>query len=1068
MLKSRHQTIRIINKKIIGFIMVISVIVTMAGCEATSVPEVNPVSETVSEETTEAEKENNETVTESEETAPETEEVKRQVVEQDENGYPYLSEEVDEEYQRDLFVEGSSYLDYTVERTGSVKSLRAETAVLKHNTSGATVYLIRNDDKELGFDISYRVPQLNNADIPHIFEHAIIAASKKYPATDLFFDMANSTYNTFTNAFTHNTCTSYLFSTLSQGQFIKLLDGYMSCMTSPKVLENENYFKREALRYQLYDIDDPITLNGVVFSEDTGSMTDVNDIAGYAVNNSLYPDTIMSNYVGRCYTDLENLNYSNLHDVYDSYYRFDNALIILYGDMDYKAVLEYLDREYLAEHPKKEEPVNIPEIAVPKGYIETDYDIPVYEEDTSGSQNRITYAFDLSGFTPEEEREMFIFSDLMMDSSSTFMKAMKEEGLQWNVIQGVSPYNGWYPTYQLILNTQGEDIDKEIVKKIFDDSLLEVSKNGFPKEIYDVVIKEKELKDAFGRENVTFIDTLSESVAVPWTRTGDPMVMETDEAAFEKLTQDSGQTRVKELAKKLMEVDRKALVYCKEKPGLAEKKEQEIKDYLKNLKADMSESELLKLIDDTKDFDEWSEENITNKNTVISVSDLPEPVIYDTPEITNLGECTVAAVPIDHKDIYDVSFLFDTSTLRQEELYDLVLYLNLLGNTSTKVRSKEEFDRESSLYGNIRTDLSGTDFKEPFKRLYLEVTLSGFTKDFSNNLSLMEEMLTKADYKKDEVLEIVHLLINNYDPSNISSNDAALILSRALEGVSTGFEYYIIRGMHEYLTGLETALSEDETAIETLAEKMENVRDNIWHSDHMIMGIAASPESISEIKSEGKELIDRIPTGIVEDYRETYDYEIPTEKRIGISISSPLQALRGGMILDEAEFKGRYLPFFEALNDRYIIPEMRYRNGAYGANLTYSIGKKLIGLGTSNDPNCRTTMEALDETPAILREMELTDEDLETYTVSAYNKIAVPMSDISRADSGIYNYFAGTDPDYLLNTSEDMKKATLEDKTVAADIIEKVINDGHFVMAGSKSKLEEDKDCFDRVFALNE
>ena len=57
-------------------------------------PEVNPVSETVSEETTEAEKENNGTVTGSEETAPETEEVKRQAVEQDENGYPYLSEEV--------------------------------------------------------------------------------------------------------------------------------------------------------------------------------------------------------------------------------------------------------------------------------------------------------------------------------------------------------------------------------------------------------------------------------------------------------------------------------------------------------------------------------------------------------------------------------------------------------------------------------------------------------------------------------------------------------------------------------------------------------------------------------------------------------------------------------------------------------------------------------------------------------------------------------------------------------------------------------------------------------------
>ncbi|MCR5008144.1 MAG: hypothetical protein K6A76_06135, partial [Oribacterium sp.] len=687
---------------------------------------------------------------------------------------------------------------------------------------------------------------------------------------------------------------------------------------------------------------------------------------------------------------------------------------------------------------------------------------------TSGSQNRITYAFDLSGFTSEEEREMLIFSDLMMDSSSTFMKAMKEEGLQWNVIQGVSPYNGWYPTYQVILNTQGKDIDKEIVKKIFDDSLLEVSENGFPKEIYDVVIKERELQDAFERENVTFIDTLSESIAVPWTRTGDPMVMETDEATFEKLIQDSDQTRVKELAKKLMEVDRKALVYCKEKPGLAEEKEQEIEDYLKNLKADMSESELLKLIEDTKEFDEWNEENVTNKNTVISVSNLPKPVRYDTPEITNLGECTVATVPIEQKDIYDVSILFDTSNFRQEELYDLLLYVNLLGNTSTKERSKEEFDRESSLNGNISIDLTGADFKEPFDRLYVEVTLSGFTKDFSNNLNLMEEMLTKSDYKKDEVLEIVQLLKNNYDPSNISSDDAALILSRALEGVNTGFEYYIIRGMHEYLTGIDTALSEDETAIEALAEKMEKVRDKIWHSDHMIMGIVASPEGISEIKSEGEELIDRIPSGVVEDYRKTYDYEIPTEKRIGICVSSPLQALRGGMILDENEFKGRYLPFFEAINDRYIIPEMRYRNGAYGANLNYSIGKKQIGIGTSNDPNCRTTMEALDETPAILREMDLTEEDLETYTVSAYKKIAVPMSEISRANSGIYNYFAGTDPDHLLNTSEDMNKVTLEDKSDVAEIIEKVINDGYFVVAGSKSKLEEDKDCFDMVFALSE
>ena len=1053
-------------KKITGVILAASLVITMAGCEATSVPEPNPIPESVSEETTAAE--NKETVPGIEETTHDTEEVKRQAVEQDENGYPYLSEEVDEEYQNDLFKEGNSYLDYKVERTGTVKALRADTAVLKHETSGATLYLIRNDDKELGFDISYRVPQLNNADIPHIFEHSILAASDKYPATDLFFDMSNTTYNTFTNAITYNTCTSYPFSTLSQGQFIKLLDGYMSCMTSPKVLENENYFKREALRYQLYDIDDPITLSGVVFSEDMGGMTSGQDISCYAVNESLYPDSIMSYANGRCYTDLENLNYSNLHEVYNSYYRFDNSLMILYGDMDYKAVLEYLDREYLSKYPEKEEPVNIPEIVVPDGYVETEYDIPVYEDDTSGSQNSITYAFDLSGFTPEEERELLVFTALMMDSSSVFMKALREEGLQWNTFSTLSPYNAWYPVYQVMVYTQGEDIDKNVIKKIFDDSLLEVSENGFPKEIYDVVIKERELQDAFEREKVTFIDTLSEAIAVPWTRTGDPMVMETDEAAFEKLIQDPDQTRVKGLAKKLMEVDRKALIYCKEKPGLAEKKEQEIEDYLKNLKADMSESELLKLIEDTRDFDEWNEENVTNKNIVINASDLPEPVKYDTPEITNLGECTVAAVPIEQEDIYSVSLFYDPSTLKQEELFDLVLYLNLLGNVSTTERSKEEFDRESNLNGSISTGLSGTDFKEPFDRLYLEVSLGGFTKDFSNNLSLMEEMLTKSDYKMEEVQEIVQILKNNSDPSNISADKAAVTLARALSGTSTGFEYYIMKGMHDYLTGIETALSENDGAIEELAERMKNIRDKIWHSDHMIMGIAASPKGIAEIKSECGKLIDSMPSGTGDDYRESYDYGIPDEKRVGIIVSSPLQSMCGGYILEDSEFKGRYLPFLEALNDRYIIPEMRYRNGAYGADVNYRIEKRVVSIGTSSDPNCKTTLEVLDEAPSALREMSLTGEDIDTYTVSAFNNVIKPMGDISRAESGIYTFFAGNDPDYLIKIAEDMKKATLEDRNGAADVMEKVVGDGYFVMAGNKAKLEEDKDCFDKVFSLSE
>ena len=1065
MLKSRHQTIHSISKKIIGFIMVISVIVTMAGCEATSVPEANTNPVSLSEETTETE--NIETVPGSEENATETEEVKRQTVEQDENGYPYLSEEVDEEYQADLFKAGNRYLDYKVERTGTVKSLRAETAVLKHDTSGATVYLIRNDDKELAFDISYRVPQLNNADIPHVFEHSIITGSDKYPATDLTFDMVNTTYNTFVNAMTSYTCTSYPFSTMSQGQFVKLMDAYMSCMAAPKVLENENIFKREAVRYQLYDINDPITLTGVVFSEDMGFLTEGEFIESEAVNDSLYPDTIMGNTVGKCYTDLEDLTFSNMTKVYDAYYRFDNALILLYGDMDYKAVLEYLDREYLSKYPKKGEPVKIPEITIPEGYEETEYDIPAYEDDTSGSQNTITYAFDLSGFTEEEVSELNIFTDLMMNSSSSFMRRLREEGLQWNVGMEVDP-SGWYPTYKTILDTQGRDIDKKVIKEAFDESLEEIINSGFSKEIYDVAIKEREIDDAFRRENVTIIVSLIEAAAIPWSRTGNPMVMETDEEVFNEFLHDSSQNKVKELAQKLKKTDRRVLVCCKEKPGLAEEIDREIENYLKELKENMTESELLEMIETTKKFDEWNEEYVSNKNVAIKASELPEPVRYVVPEITDINECTVASVPIEREGICDVGFFFDTSVLKQEELYDFVLYMNLLGNTSTTERTQEDFDRERALNGSIHKDLTGEDFKQPYDRMYLKISLRGFTEDFGNNLNLMEEMLTKSVYKKEEVQEIAELLRNDYEPGNIEPDTAVGTMAEVLMGAGTGFEYYVMRGMQKYLEDIETSLAEDEAAIDVLAERMENIRNKIWHRDHMLMSIAASSDDIAAIKDEAKKLIERIPSGVGEDYRETYDYDIPEGKRTGLIVNSPMQYLCGGLVLDNDDFRGRYLPFFEAIRDRYIIPEMRYKNGAYGADIDYSIAQNMVVVSTYKDPNCRLTLEVIDGIPSALREMDLTEEDLQTYTVSVYKKKAIPMGELSHANSSINAYLLGHEPDYVVNCCNDVKKTTPEEKNSAADVLDKVVRGGYYVMAGSNSKLEEDKDCFDRLLVFGE
>ena len=119
---------------------------------------------------------------------------------------------------------GETLHGFTVTERGSIDYLKAETATLIHDKSGATLFLVENEDPELAFQIAYRVPQKDGTDVPHIFEHSIIAGSDKYPYTNAFFDLNNTTYNTFVNAQTLSLMTRYELASASEEQLIKMVN----------------------------------------------------------------------------------------------------------------------------------------------------------------------------------------------------------------------------------------------------------------------------------------------------------------------------------------------------------------------------------------------------------------------------------------------------------------------------------------------------------------------------------------------------------------------------------------------------------------------------------------------------------------------------------------------------------------------------------------------------------------------------------------------------------------------------------------------------------------------------
>lgn len=69
-----------------------------------------------------------------------------------------------------------------------------------HQKTGAQLYYIANDDINRVFDLTFRTESPDDTGIPHVFEHAVLCGSEKYPSAQLYSNLKFQTYNTYMNA----------------------------------------------------------------------------------------------------------------------------------------------------------------------------------------------------------------------------------------------------------------------------------------------------------------------------------------------------------------------------------------------------------------------------------------------------------------------------------------------------------------------------------------------------------------------------------------------------------------------------------------------------------------------------------------------------------------------------------------------------------------------------------------------------------------------------------------------------------------------------------------------------
>ena len=168
---------------------------------------------------------------------------------------------------------------------------------MEHEKTGAQLIYLANEDVNRTFSIGFRTKYDNDKGVPHVFEHACLSGSEKYPDPSLFFAMMNQTYNTFMNAMTATDYTIYPESSLSEDQLYVYADYVLSGVLHPLVVSDERSMMREAYRYELTDRDAQITLSGTVYSEMLGALS-MNQRHLYELYKLMYPGSYTSTNTG--------------------------------------------------------------------------------------------------------------------------------------------------------------------------------------------------------------------------------------------------------------------------------------------------------------------------------------------------------------------------------------------------------------------------------------------------------------------------------------------------------------------------------------------------------------------------------------------------------------------------------------------------------------------------------------------------------------------------------------------------------------------------------------------------
>ena len=211
-----------------------------------------------------------------------------------------------------------------------LSELDTDAKIYEHNSTGAEILFLSNQDENKCFGIAFRTPPQYSTGVAHMLEHTVLCGSEKYPVKDPFVQLLKGSLQTFLNAFTYPDKTCYPVASQNIKDFYNLVGVYLDAVFKPRI--TREFFMQEGWHYHLEDIDHPLEYKGVVYNEMKGVYSSPESVLMEASQQSLFPNTTYGLDSGGKPEDIPQLTYEAFKEFHTNFYHPSNACIIFYGN----------------------------------------------------------------------------------------------------------------------------------------------------------------------------------------------------------------------------------------------------------------------------------------------------------------------------------------------------------------------------------------------------------------------------------------------------------------------------------------------------------------------------------------------------------------------------------------------------------------------------------------------------------------------------------------------------------------------------------------------------------------